>query len=77
MQTYDALMFLTKDQLHELTGYQNRPQQITWLRSNGYPFEIGADGRPRVLTATVLAKLGAPAPQSRPQVRIPKRHEAA
>ncbi len=70
-------MFLTKDQVREFTGYQNRPQQIAWLRANGYPFEIGGDGRPRVLTATVLAKLGAPAQQSRPQLRIPKRHEAA
>jgi hypothetical protein len=70
-------MFLTKDHLHELTGYQNRPQQIAWLRSNGYPFEIGGDGRPRVLTATVLAKLGAPAQQSRPKLRFPSKHEAA
>jgi len=70
-------MFLTKDELQALTGYQNRPQQINWLRENGYPFDIGGDRRPRVLKATVLAKLGAPATQSRPQVRIPKRHEAA
>lgn len=70
-------MFMTKEQLHELTGYQKRPNQIGWLRANGYPFEVGADGRPRVLTATVLAKLGAPAQESRPKVRIPRKHEAA
>jgi hypothetical protein len=70
-------MFLSKDHLFELTGYQRRPQQIAWLRANGYPFEIGADGRPRVLTATVLAKLGAPVQHSRPQVRIPKGHATA
>ncbi len=70
-------MFLTPEQLVEMTGFKHRPQQIRWLRENGYPFEIGGDGRPRVLTATVLAKLGAPAQESRPKVRIPKRHEAA
>ncbi|WP_075322569.1 DUF4224 domain-containing protein [Acidithiobacillus albertensis] len=70
-------MFLTKEQLQELTGYQNRPHQIRWLKDHAYPFEIAADGRPRVLTAAVLAKLGAPAQQSRPQVRIPPRHATA
>ncbi|MBU2774301.1 DUF4224 domain-containing protein [Acidithiobacillus ferrooxidans] len=70
-------MFLTKDQIYELTGYQNRPQQISWLRENGYPFEIAGDGRPRVLTATVLAKLGAPAQQSRPKLRLPGKHATA
>lgn len=66
-------MFLTDEELEELTTYRTRPKQIAWLKTNGYPFEIGGNGRARVLKAMVLAKLGAPVqpPETRPQVRIP------
>lgn len=42
-------MFLTTDQLAEMTGYKNRKKQADWLSENGYEFDIRADGRPNVL----------------------------
>ena len=71
-------MFLTPEELQDLTGYKIKPKQIAWLRANAYPFEIAGDGRARVLKAVVLAKLGGMAQQSQgPQLRLPKKHEAA
>ena len=71
-------MFLTPEELQGLTAYKTKAKQIAWLRANGYPFEIAGDGRPRVLTAAVLAKLGGLAQQSQgPKLRFPKKHEAA
>ncbi|MDD3576512.1 DUF4224 domain-containing protein [Halothiobacillus sp.] len=52
-------LFLSEDELCELSGYQSRQYQAKWLRENLWPFEIDKDGRPKVLRATVLARLGA------------------
>ena len=51
-------MFLTRDELIELTGYKNRPGQIRWLAERGYKFELGRDRRPRVLKAVIIQALG-------------------
>ena len=42
-------MFLTNDQLKEMTGYRRHSGQIEWLAKNGYRFDIRSDGRPNVL----------------------------
>ena len=42
-------MFLTPDEVAELTGYQQQSRQVRWLRDRRYPFDLGADGKPRVL----------------------------
>lgn len=52
-------MFLTPDQLHELTDYKRAADQIRWLREKGYPFEIGASGRPKVLSSMIEIRLQA------------------
>ena len=54
----DVKMFLSKEEMIELTGYKNRPGQIRWLVERGYKFEIARDGRPRVLKAAIIKALG-------------------
>ena len=50
-------MFLSKDQVKELTGYQFPRNQIRWLRANGYAHAIARNGRPIVMIAEVEQKL--------------------
>jgi hypothetical protein len=50
-------MFLSRDELVDLSGARQRRRVIAWLRGAGYRFEIGADGWPRVLRAAVEARL--------------------
>lgn len=49
-------MFLTSDQLKELTGYKKPALQRRWLLENGYRFDVRADGRPSVLAEQVQAR---------------------
>ena len=51
-------MFLDKSQLKGLTGYARPTSHMRWLASNGYPFEVGSDGYPRVLISLVEKRLG-------------------
>lgn len=41
-------MFLTADELHELTGRRRPSAQIRWLRDHSWTFVERADGRPAV-----------------------------
>mgnify|MGYP002760473449 CR=1 FL=1 len=63
---------LTHDELRELSGYDRPRWQIEWLRTRQWPHELDKDGRPRVLRATMLARLGASndTPQT-PRLRLP------
>lgn len=58
-------MFLTAAELADLTGYVRPSAQVRWLRANGYRFEIGGDGLPKVLRSAVTAKLGGSLPEPR------------
>ena len=51
-------MFLTPDQVRELTGCARVAQQIEWLREHRYAFELDAKGRPVVLRSYVEGRLG-------------------
>jgi hypothetical protein len=42
-------MFMSKEELHELTGFRNRPGQIRWLSERGYRFELDRSGRPVII----------------------------
>lgn len=42
-------MFLTKDDIVNLTGYRRPADQCRWLKSHGWKYEISAVGRPVVL----------------------------
>ena len=50
-------MFLTRDELADLTERKQKRKVIAWLVENGYKFELAADGWPKVLRAAVKAKL--------------------
>ncbi|MDH3645956.1 MAG: DUF4224 domain-containing protein [Gammaproteobacteria bacterium] len=45
------MIFLTADELGELTGYQRPALQRRWLAENGYSFDVRADGKPIVSRA--------------------------
>lgn len=41
-------MFLSRDQIAELTGYVRASKQLEWLRKNGIRHWVGRTGRPVV-----------------------------
>lgn len=49
-------MFLTKEEVRDLSGYKRRTEQAKWLRENGYPFELDKDGNPKVPRAAVESR---------------------
>ena len=49
-------MFLDQENLIVLTGYKRPADQRRWLITNGYRFDVRADGRPSVLVAQVDAR---------------------
>ncbi len=51
------MMFLTQGEIAELTERKNKTGQIKWLKANGYPFAIGANGHARVSREYVQALL--------------------
>lgn len=60
-------MFLTHEQLVDLTDYKRPFEQIKWLRENGYPFEVGSSGRPKVLVRVLETRLE---PKGGPKLRF-------
>ncbi len=46
-------MFLTHEELRELTGYKVQTKQRRWLEQNGVPHTVNAGGKPVVLVAVV------------------------
>jgi hypothetical protein len=51
-------MFLTADELKELTGYTYNCRQIEWLRSRNWKFEVTAQKRPKVARSYFESRLG-------------------
>ena len=66
-------MFLTAEDLKELTGYEHSRRQIGWLKDHGWRYEQSRTGRPVVLKkhAEEMLSLG------KQQARVPKMHLAA
>lgn len=52
-----GLLFLTADELRELTDLKISKAQIRWLDKHNYPYEISASGKPKVLRSFVVEKL--------------------
>jgi len=51
-------MFLSRDELKELSGGK-RPSSIChWLDSEGIRYAVGLDGWPRVLRSVILVRFG-------------------
>lgn len=58
-------MFLTSDDIEELTGYKNHAKQISWLARNGIKFLISGDGKPKVLQSQIELLIGGTSAPSR------------
>lgn len=55
-------MFLTPDDLKQLTGLKRPSAQVRWLTAHHFKFTVNALGRPSVMIAEVARKhLGGPA----------------
>lgn len=50
-------MFLSRDELMDLSERKQRSGVASWLTQNGYKFDVAADGWPKVLRAAVEARL--------------------
>jgi hypothetical protein len=51
-------LFLTPDELSELTGRTSAAGQRKWLDANGYRFAVNANNQPKVAREYVLTRLG-------------------
>lgn len=60
-------MFLTRDDLEELTERKRKADQVAWLRRHRIPFLIGASGHPRVSRAFVENMLAGKSNHSEPE----------
>lgn len=66
MTTTKTDLFLSDEELQQLTGRKMKSKQIAWLRSEGLPFRVNAIGYPVVTRAAVLGETNAqPAPPKR------------
>lgn len=52
-----AEFLLTPAEIEALTGSPQRRKQIGWCLRNGYPYEVGEDGKVKVLRAAVEARM--------------------
>lgn len=64
-------MFLTEEEVAELTGYKRARDQVRWLERERFGFVIDGNGRPKVLREVVLARLGfVSSKRKEPQLRL-------
>ncbi|EJN33282.1 TPA: DUF4224 domain-containing protein [Pseudomonas putida] len=63
-------MFMTPDEVADMTGYLRPKDQVRWLEDWKFGYVIGADGKPKVLRQVVLARLGGQAEKKGPQLRL-------
>ena len=52
-----GLLFLSSDELRELTDLKIPKAQMRWLSKRSYPFEVSAAGKPKVLRSLVFDRL--------------------
>lgn len=70
-------MFMSRDNLKELSGLQRPDAVARWLARERIPYIVGADKWPRVLETVVRKRLGenlkdAPSNALEPQLRLPR-----
>lgn len=64
-------MFLTEEEVADLTGYKRARDQVRWLERERFGFVIDGNGRPKVLREVVLARLGSVSSKRKePQLRL-------
>lgn len=64
-------LFLSRDDLQDLTGYKYSAGQKEWLQSRGWKFETNRQGEPKVLTSYAEAKLSGKRSNSIPSTPTP------
>ena len=72
-KTESTSLFLTPGEIKELTGYKLGAKQAKWLREHRWAYEVGADGRPKVLRAHLMQRMGGKVerPDDEPRLRLP------
>lgn len=67
-----AQLFLTIAELKELSGAKHKGKVCRWLTENRYPYDVGADGWPRVLRTYLERRLAGavPLPTTRPKLEL-------
>jgi len=71
MSRKETAMFLTEEEVAELTGYKRARDQVRWLERERFGFVIDGNGRPKVLREVVLARLGSVSSKRKePQLRL-------
>lgn len=63
-------MFLTEDQLRDLTGRETGAAQCRALNTMRIPYRRRPDGTPAVLHATVVALMGPAGQTERPEPKL-------
>lgn len=51
-------MFMSHQELVELTDFKAPHAQCRWLTEHGYPFDKSASGKPKVLKSYIEQRLG-------------------
>ena len=51
-------MFLTPDEVADMTGYTKTRYQIQWLNAERFGYVVSSKGEPKVLRAVVVGRLG-------------------
>ncbi len=68
------MMLLTPEEVEDLTGYRKPSAQIRWLDAQQIPYLVGGDGRPKVLRAPLVERLGGfvtqPSTRQEPPLRL-------
>lgn len=66
-------MFLSNDEMRDLTGYMRHADQRKWLTARGWLFEVAATGRPIVSKAHAESRLNMTAPAAGPNLAALRR----
>ena len=61
----DSPLFLTLEELSQLTGFKTPARQVEWLRTKGWRFEINGNRRPIVARKYAENMLGCGVPEER------------
>lgn len=64
------LIYLTQDEIREITGYRRRKQQFAWLIENGFTVKARADGSPLVARSNYHTVMGGIAGAEARRIRV-------
>ena len=65
-------LLLTRAEMAELTEREHADAQIAWLRREGWPFVVSADGRPKVARAEFDRRMVGGAPPAVRKISKPR-----